>query len=146
VDEKVKQEQKLYKAESKFAEELSASYPISGETSGVLVRRLRLCIEASFASAVDPSCMVIKPINDPKRSKGLDTALLEKLTLGLADAKDKHPKPSFEALLSEVGELADEIIRVKEDSIPFDQQERIEEEALDVAVIAIRLATEEVFP
>jgi NTP pyrophosphatase (non-canonical NTP hydrolase) len=65
-----------------------------------------------------------------------ELAFLESVVVELSRAKVKYPDPRrrFAALVSEVGEVATAFLR--------ETPERVQEEAVQVAVVAMRIATE----
>ena len=75
--------------------------------------------------------------------------LITLLTKRYTHAIKKHPYTSFEALVSEVGELGIEVDKLRgnlSQTVPNKYyQNRIVDEAIDVAVVAIRIAKGELF-
>lgn len=78
-------------------------------------------------------------------SEGL---ILDNIKAILPAVRQKHPKTSFEALTKEVGELAKEIqeleVAESNDEKKY-RRNRIKAEAIDVAIVAIRIANGECF-
>lgn len=73
--------------------------------------------------------------------------VIEQIKDLLPKVRSKYPKTSFEALCSELGELAEAIIDLENRKHTPEEyhRNRIKAEAIDVAIIAIRIANGEMY-
>ena len=87
-------------------------------------------------------------MNDRKPEQE-DRELMSRIASRYYVAKNKNPSTNFEALVSEVGELGIEINKLRTNlakEVPDKFYEnRIVDEAIDVIVIAVRIAKGEIF-